>query len=97
MQAIEIFSLANQYHLEGNYVMAIDLWNKSLQDPTFSLSYLNLANEYLRSGNAQKALECYVNFKRRPLTGETIDMLPMVNGKIQEIQKQLTPQPAQVK
>lgn len=40
-------------------------------------------------GQKEKARECLVEFKRRPLTGETIDMLPKINEELNNLNKEL--------
>ena len=91
-----MFNLANKYSKEGRMDMAINLWNECvLQDKMFTPPLINLANTYKMQGNLAKAMECLVEFKRRPLTGDTFELLPKVNEEIQVINKQLNPEPAQ--
>lgn len=98
MNVIELFNLGNKYHSEGKVELAVNLWNDCVnQDRVFSLPLINLANTYKQMNNLVKARECFLEFIRRPLTGETIDLLPKVREEINQINAQLNPKPVETK
>ena len=92
MNVIDLFNLGNKYHAEGKLDMALQIWTECIQnDRLFSVPLINIHNILRQQGNLVKAREALLEFKRRPLTGETLDMLPRVNHEIEEINKQLQP------
>ncbi|MCD6193506.1 MAG: sulfatase-like hydrolase/transferase [Candidatus Aminicenantes bacterium] len=58
--------LAFLYQLNGDYSRAIDEWEKAVQiDPHFGLALYNLGLAYLHQGRKDKALTCFLNYKKQ--------------------------------
>ena len=95
MNVIDIFNLGNKYQAEGNIDMALQLWAEcGKMSPVFSVNFINMYNVYRQRNDLPKAKECIHEFLRRPITGETLDMIPKIKSELEEINKQLNPQPA---
>ena len=98
MNVQELFNLGNDFYAEGRVETAMEIWNRIIRiNPDFGPVYLNQHNVYRAQGNLVKAKEALVRFVNCPVTGVSIDAVPVIKAQIVELDKQINPQPPQVK
>ena len=88
--------MGNEYANRGDDEMAIKLWHDSanmfIKDPH---PHINLYNYYRSKGNLRAALQEANLFLNSYQTANTSEFVTRVKADIQEMQKQLNPQPQQ--
>ena len=90
----ELFNVGIEFFNEGRTETAMDIWNKVIaRDANFGPVYLNQHNVFRAQGNLVRARESLIRFLNCPLTGMTVDAIPAIKVQLQEIEKQLNPQP----
>ena len=58
--AAAYYNLGIAYYNQGNYIKAIELWEKAIElDPDLAMAYNNLGVAYKNQGNLTKAIESY--------------------------------------
>ena len=72
----------------------MDVWNKVIsRDPNFGPVHLNQHNIYRSQGNLLKARESLIRFLNCPITGMSINAIPAIQAQLQELERQINPQP----
>ena len=94
MNVPELFNLGNEFYNEGRVETAMEIWNRVVRsDPNFGPVHLQMHNVYTSQNNPVKALECMIRFTNCPLTINTQGSGPAILQRIEELKKQLNPQP----
>lgn len=93
MDARTLFNLGNEFFNEGRKELAMELWNRASDvDRNFREIYINQINVYRAEGNLFKERETIFKFLNSTQTGVTIELIPLMKGRLVEIEKQLNPQ-----
>ncbi len=94
MSTIDLFAYGNKFRQEGNLGMALQVWSDlSNQDPSFAAVHINLADIHRQQGNIHMEKEELLKFLNCPQTGITIDLIPTVKNRLQELDGNHKPEP----
>ena len=97
MNVQELFNLGNEFYSEGRIETAMEIWNKVRAiKGDFAPVYLQQHNVYSSQGNLVKARECIVAFLNCPVSGFSLDAIPSMKARLQDLDKQLNPQIVQI-
>lgn len=94
-EVMNIFNYANKARQEGNFALAVQLYNEITQklDPTYGPAHLNLSDLCRQQNNLIGERQEILAFLECPLTGRTIDFLQTAKTRLQELENILNPKP----
>lgn len=96
MNAGDLIALGNKYQAEGKLQLAAEVFREAGQHQSpfgFGPAWLNLHTVLVRLGDLNGARQALVNFMNCPLLPSTVDFLPKVKQELENLEKQLNPQP----